>query len=415
MDNKLKFIDLCCGIGGFHQALIKLNFECVFASDIDKDCQENYELNYGIKPVGDLTNINIESIPQFDILCAGFPCQPFSHAGNQKGFEDDRGNIFFSICNIIKYHKPKYIILENVKNLATHDNNNTWNTIKKNIKLLDYNTYDNPIILNTRYFGIPQSRERAIILCIRNDIGKLPSLPDISKKNIKQTNLYDIIECNVSSKYNIPEKYLISHDIWNEFINILNHNNIDIPKFPLWTDWWDSDGENTTITKIDKKLSNEENKKIIKEKQNNFYNKYKNWIDKNRSFYNQNINILQSWLIKSRLNKLWIGSLRKFEWQVGDKKITLDNTLYSTRGSGIRVKNLDYCPTLVAMTSMIPIFGVEKRYLTPKECSRLQSFSDNYTIHQNDKVAYKQFGNAVNVIMIERCARFLIKNENLFI
>ncbi len=154
-----KFIDLCCGIGGFHQALSQLNCECVFACDIDKHCQTNYELNYNIKPAGDLTQIDINNIPKFDILCAGFPCQPFSQAGSQKGFDDDRGNIFFNICKIINKHKPKYLILENVKNLASHNNGKTWNIIKHNILELGYNTYDNPLVINSLYFDIPQSRE----------------------------------------------------------------------------------------------------------------------------------------------------------------------------------------------------------------------------------------------------------------
>ena len=101
------FIDLCCGIGGFHQALKNMGFKCVMASDINKDCRDNYELNYNIKPMGDLTKLDIKNIPKHNILCAGFPCQPFSKAGVQQGFKDSRGNVFFSICKIIEHHKPE--------------------------------------------------------------------------------------------------------------------------------------------------------------------------------------------------------------------------------------------------------------------------------------------------------------------
>ena len=121
---EIKFIDLCCGIGGFHQALSNMGMKCVLASDIDQECRNNYELNYKIKPEGDLTKLDITKIPKFDVLCAGFPCQPFSKAGLQNGFEDNRGNIFFDICKIIEYHSPEYLILENVRNLATHDKGN---------------------------------------------------------------------------------------------------------------------------------------------------------------------------------------------------------------------------------------------------------------------------------------------------
>lgn len=394
-NEKLRFIDLCCGIGGFHQALTNLNLECVFACDIDKHCIENYKLNYGITPAGDINNLNIENIPNFDILCAGFPCQPFSKAGYRNGFNDDRSNIFFTICNIIEYHRPKYIILENVKNLKTHDNSNTWNTIRDNINNLNYNTYENPIILNSLYYGVPQNRERAIILCKRHDLGELPNLPLISRLNIKNTSLKDIIDDIVDSKYNINDKAIVVHSIWNEFLNLLNNNQISIPKFPIWTDWWDDYDD---IVKPDKDV---------------FYNKYKNIIDKNTNFYITNKKILEKWLYNSRQEKLWAGSVRKLEWQVGENGLNMDQVLYSLRSSGVRAKKINYSPTLVAMASMIPIYGPKKRHLTPRECARLQSFPENYIIHPNDKISYKQFGNSVNIKMIEKSVRFLLYNENL--
>lgn len=412
--NNMKFIDLCCGIGGFHQALTNMDMTCVLASDIDNNCRENYELNYKIKPHGDLTKIDVKTIPKFDVLCAGFPCQPFSKAGQQNGFDDDRGNIFFDICKIIKHHKPKYIILENVRNLSTHDKGNTWKTIRSKINELNYNTYDVPLILNTLYFGVPQSRERVVILCKRKDLGDLPVLPSISKKNIKNTSLETILEDKCNKKYEIKGKMKITQEIWDKFLNILNKNNISVPKFPIWTDWWDSDGNNTTITKYNEKLSESENKQNIKKAQVAFYKKYKKWIDKNREFYQKNKKILHEWLIESRKNKLWIGSVRKMEWQASDNNLLMKQVLWSPRGSGIRIKNTNYSPTLVAMASMIPIYGPKMRQLTPRECARLQSFPENFIIHENDKIAYKQFGNAVNVKMIENSARFLINNEPLF-
>ena len=188
---KLNFIDLCCGIGGFHYSLKNIGHECVMASDIDEKCRQNYETNHKLKPLGDLTQIDIKTIPNFDILCAGFPCQPFSKAGGQEGFKDERGNIFFDICKIIEHHKPKYLILENVRNLSSHDNGRTWNIIKSSIDKLNYYTYEKPVILNTLYFGVPQSRERVVIMCKRKDLGELPILPSISKKDIQKTSLKD--------------------------------------------------------------------------------------------------------------------------------------------------------------------------------------------------------------------------------
>jgi len=411
---KLKFIDLCCGIGGFHYGLKKLGFECVMASDINKECRDNYTVNHNMTPKGDLRNIDISTIPQFDILCAGFPCQPFSKAGDQKGFLDQRGNIFFDICKIIEYHKPKYILLENVRNLATHDSGNTWNVIKNRLDNLNYNTYTKPVILNTLYFGVPQSRERVIIFCKRKDLGLLPDIPIVSKKNIKSTHLDTIIDDISPSKYMISDKLKVTEHIWSQFLDICNKNNISIPKFPIWTDWWDSDGNNTSVTKKDKKKTEQENNTIIKKKQKEFFTKYTSWITKNRDFYKKYYNLLQPWLMEARNNKLWLGAVRKMEWQTGKNNMNMNNVLWSPRGSGIRIKNIDYSPTLVAMASMIPIYGPKSRYLTPRECARLQSFPEDYSIHKEDKIAYSQFGNAVNVKMIERCANFLINNEPLF-
>lgn len=414
----MKFIDLCSGIGGFHYALKNVGMTCVMASEIDKDCVENYTKNHKLEPRGDLSEIDIDTIPPFDILCAGFPCQPFSKAGVQKGFKDSRGNIFFDICKIIDHHKPSYIILENVRNIATHDKGNTWNVIKDSLCELNYNTYEKPVILNTLYFGVPQSRERVVIMCKRKDLGELDDLPQLSKKNIKETSIQTIIEEKVdSNRYSISKKLKETESVWTEFISLCYTHNIDIPKFPIWTDWWDSDGENTSVTKCKKGLSPDENKIMVKDKQEAFHKKYKKWIDSNRLFYKEHNDIFRKWLTESRANKtLWRGAVRKMEWQVKDvtTKPNMDGVLWSPRGSGVRIKDTNYTPTLVAMASMIPVYGPLSRHLTPRECARLQSFPESYVPHEKDSVAYKQFGNAVNVKMIERCARFLIKKEPLF-
>ena len=234
------------------------------------------------------------------------------------------------------------------------------------------------------------------------------------QKNRKQTNLNNIIDKKTDEKYKIVGKIKETEEVWSEFLSICSDNNIKIPKFPIWTDWWDSNGEGTSVTKYNNKLSKVENDKIIKKKQDAFYKKYTNWIDKNREFYKNNKKLLKPWIERSRNKKLWKGAVRKMEWQTTSDSLKINQVLWSPRGSGIRIKDLNYTPTLVAMTSMIPIYGPEGRYLTPRECARLQSFPEDYKIHENDNVAYKQFGNAVNVKMIEQCARFLINNEPLF-
>lgn len=391
----LTFIDLFCGIGGFHQAMLKFdsNARCVFACDIDDKCRQIYQQNYGMTPHGDISTVHADQIPPFDILCAGFPCQSFSKAGHQAGFDDKRGQLFFDICRIAQKHNPKYMILENVSNLSTHDDGNTWKVIYDNIIRLGYDTYEIPVILNVLHFNVPQNRERVIIMCKKRELGPLPILPPInpSPKLGLTATIRDIIE--PGSHVEIDGKMKEVAHIWNNFINLIATSDIIMPKFPIWTDWWDNDLQSDAT----------------------FYNKYTNWIDKNRKFYQDNKHLLESWLTESRQCKDWVGAVRKFEWQAGDLDETnngMNKILWTARGSGIRVKRPDYIPTLVAM-SMIPVYGPENRKLSPRELLRLQSFPDTFQF--NEKTIMKQIGNAVNAKMIEQCLRFLVMGECLFI
>ena len=217
----MKFIDCCSGIGGFHVAMSQLGGECVWACDIDEKCRNVYEKNFKLKPEKDLTTFDIENIPDFDMLCAGFPCQPFSKAGAQLGFEDDRGNVFFALCRIIKHHKPKYIVLENVKNITSHDKGNTWKTIHHHVNELGYHIQDKPIVLNALDFNVPQYRERVFMLCKRKDLGKLPDLKFEKvefTKNIKDVIVND--EGNV--KFKLKGKLKITEQVWNNFLKNLS-------------------------------------------------------------------------------------------------------------------------------------------------------------------------------------------------
>ena len=171
---KIKFIDLFCGIGGFRVAMDEtclendINPQCVFSSDIDKHCQDSYELNFGERPFGDITKIEANQIPDHDILFAGFPCQPFSIIGQMKGFEDTRGTLFFHIAEILSVKKPKAFILENVKQLVGHDGGKTLKTILESLKNLGYHVQYT--VLNALDYGLPQKRERIIIVGHREPI-----------------------------------------------------------------------------------------------------------------------------------------------------------------------------------------------------------------------------------------------------
>lgn len=168
MSKKLKFIDLFCGLGGFRIALEKQNCKCVFSSDIDKAVAKVYETNYGEYPSGDITKIDAKDIPDFDILCGGFPCQSFSIAGKRLGFDDARGTMFFEVARILKEKKPKAFMLENVKGLTNHDGGKTLQTILDILDDLGYEVIYR--VINSAEYGIPQSRERWYCVGIRKDL-----------------------------------------------------------------------------------------------------------------------------------------------------------------------------------------------------------------------------------------------------
>lgn len=203
-DGDFKFIDLFAGIGGIRLGFEQNGGECVYSSEWDKFAQLTYRENFKEIPSGDITQIDPKSIPSFDVLMAGFPCQPFSMAGRKRGFDDIRGTMFFYIAKIIQHHKPKAILLENVKNFKSHDKGNTLKTVIKVLEDLGYSvSYQ---VLNAKDFGVPQNRERIYI------VGYLGNVKfDFPKPKSVKTRLGDILEDNVDPKYTISDKLWAGH------------------------------------------------------------------------------------------------------------------------------------------------------------------------------------------------------------
>ena len=221
---KFKFIDLFCGLGGFRIAFEKAGGECVFSSDIDKYVKEVYSENFGEIPYGDITQIATEDIPEHDILCAGFPCQPFSTAGRRLGFEDTRGTLFFEVARILKEKQPKGFILENVKGLTNHDKGKTLQVILKTIEEIGYDYKYK--ILNAKDYNVPQNRERWYCIGVRKGSGI--NIEDFSFPNKEELeiNLEDIIEViNDESEYTVSEtcERNIRTHIEKKNINITSH------------------------------------------------------------------------------------------------------------------------------------------------------------------------------------------------
>lgn len=208
------YVDLFCGIGGFHIALSSFGANCVFASDIDKYAQISYQKNFGIQPSGDITKIDTKDIPKHDILCAGFPCQPFSISGNQQGFEDElgRGQLFFNIIDIIQEHRPRMVLLENVKNLEKHDNGNTLLRIKTELKKEGYTVFSK--VLCAADYNIPQARQRIYIVAFHHKLGvdefEFPT--GLNGFSTLESILIQDINNDIPGNYYINREYIIKDD-----------------------------------------------------------------------------------------------------------------------------------------------------------------------------------------------------------
>lgn len=375
----LTFIDLFCGIGGFHQALKKLGAKCILACDIDKDCRQVYFENYGIKPVEDVTKIIPEELPDFDILTGGFPCQAFSNGGKKKCFEDSRGLLFDEIIRIAKVKKPKFMFLENVKHILKVSDGEVINYIKEKIDSIGYNL--TLFQLSPHNYGIPQQRERIYFVCVNRDL----IVPNITNSTIVLNPTIDpktidfakfINSENVSSKYYINSSILETLEAWDEIIKQM------------------ALGEKLSPTlMINDAFIN------YSEEQLNLFPAWKrDYIKKNRPLVEKYDTILRPWYEKHKVLLKQREIYGKLEWQTGPvtKNESIFNHLIQIRQSGIRVKKCNYFPTLVAI-SQIPIYGKEKRYITPRECARLQSFPEDFKLALDDKKSYKQLGNSVNV------------------
>ncbi len=198
----ITFIDLFCGVGGIRIGMESQGFKCVMSSDINIECQRTYKENFNELPLGDITEIDEKNVPDHDILCAGFPCQPFSISGKQKGFDDTRGTLFFEICRIIDEKKPKVVFLENVKHLVHHDHGHTLQVILNKLEDLGYKVSWK--VLNGSDFGVPQNRERIII------VGSKIEKFDFSKiKTVPRGKLIDFLDAEGEFEYLAPEEYTL--------------------------------------------------------------------------------------------------------------------------------------------------------------------------------------------------------------
>lgn len=420
----LKFIDLFAGVGGFHIALEKLGHECVFASEKRVNLAELYEKNFDIEVNRDITKIEVSDIPSFDILCAGFPCQPFSKAGKQNGLLDERnGSLFDKIIDILEHHKPKYFILENVRNLISHDNKNTWFYIKDQLEnKLGYSI--DKKIYSPHNFGIPQHRERLFIIGSSDGLEHFEWLETTSKT----TSIFEYLDKKPNNARKLENAKIEVINIWQEFISEIPKEH-KLPSFPIWSmefgatypfegkTPYASSTKALGITKgkfgadligLSRKEKFENLPSYAKTEQTEFPSWKKNYIRQNRAFYEKYKDVLEP--IVKKIEKLKIASWQKLEWNVQGGERDLYKYIIQFRGSGVRIKKTDFFPSLVTVSTQIPILGWEKRYITPSEGARIQSLN-GIELPENIGTCFSALGNAVNVTIVRLIAEKLIQEK----
>ena len=421
----MKFIDLFAGLGGFHLALKNLGHTCVFASEIDETLRATYFENFGMRPSGDLCDVDVESIPHHDILCAGFPCQPFSKARDHSGPGDpELSKLYLQILRVLRHHHPRFLILENVPNFEKHEKGQTWKRVKKLLRGEGYSV--RLAELSPHEFDIPQIRKRIYIVGSRSSLRQF----HWPKKSNTSVSIHSVLDSCPEEARQIPERVEQCLDIWQEFLDLVPKEE-KIPH-PLWsmefgaTYRYERTTPWTTAVKtlrsqrgahgrsLSKAATQEEMLAMLPSHARTEQAKFPDWkigfIKRNREFYSQHRSWLEGWMEKI---KEFPSSFQKLEWNCqernpGDEVRRIRDYVIQIRASGVRVKRKTTAPSLVAMTAtQVPIIGWEGRYMTPLECKRLQSMHELELPERNTK-AYAALGNAINVKVAQLVGKALL-------
>jgi len=415
----IRYVDLFAGIGGirlgFQEALkiFGVDSDCVLSSEIDERAKETYKINYGEAPEGDI--YKIDHYPNFDFLLAGFPCQPFSYAGKQKGFGDTRGTLFFEIERLLSLHKPKGFLLENVRGLTTHDHGRTFQTILEKLEGLGYGV--KALLLNSSDFNVPQNRVRVYIVGIR---GEEPILTLQSSKGATDSHKYKSIKGRLGERFtfspttvkdvledNPDSKYDCTATFQKRMVKVLKQKKLSVDGVRL-IDYrngnsihsWELGikGECTVdeIAFMNALIANRR-KKIFGSQQDG-----KNLSKAQIKTFFQHPEVES--IIQSLVNK---------------KYLRFRDGLYNPVSGNMSFEIFKFLDpesiSITLVTSDAHKLGVvhngRMRHITPRECARLQGYPDEFKLHPSDAHAYRQFGNSVSVPVIKAVLVDLFENN----
>lgn len=447
---QLNFVDLFAGLGGFHTGLSRLGHTCVFASELDSDLRDKYAVNYpdmAGRIYGDI-NHHIDDVPPHDILCAGFPCQPFSKSGFQKGLEDpSRGTLFHTIVKILSIHHPRYVFLENVGNFERHDDGRTWAIVQEELAKLGYDvrgtshvTKGGKGLLSPHHLGFPHHRERFFMVAQKSPFSVLDS-PFPRGVRGKRTNIDALIDANGDltdtelelTKLTSSQRNCIEH--WNKLLSKLPTDGEFeyLPSFPLWADEaeatypFDESTPHSCSTEILDGFRKSLGFDAVATREDIFAHLPQYALRKDERFPEWKIRFIKQnrdWFKKVRtaVDTRWWNrwyaklrkmpaSFRKLEWNVKGEQRDLWEHILQLRPSGLRAKRYENSPALVAMTAtQIPIMGPRQRFLTVREGLRLQGLPDTMQLPEGRTASFKALGNGIHAGVVEAIARTWLKN-----